>query len=138
MLLIYILIIGFLLLIGYQIYLESTTNNLIEGLENETSTDPQFQAYNVDNPNNALILAQQNAGNFEYLKGRILDIQGMNKQVQDLSGNVVTLQEQVNGLVTAQQQYATQMTGGVAPEISGAIPQEDDEPTTDTSNLVTQ
>jgi hypothetical protein len=60
----------------------------------------------------------------------------MYKQVQDLSGNVVALQEQVNGLVTAQQDYATQMTGGVAPDITGATTPEDGEPQ-DTSNLVT-
>jgi TolA-binding protein len=126
-----VLIVFFIMLICFQIIL---ANHLVEGLE----TGKTYQPYDTNNPSNTLILAQQNAGNIEYLKGRIQDIQGMNKQVQDLSGNVVTLQEQVNGLVTAQQQYATQMTGGVAPEISGAIPQEDDEPTTDTSNLVTQ
>ena len=121
-----ILIIFFLILISYQIILG---NNIIEGLDNNNS----YQQYNSQDP---LILAQQNAGNIEYLKGRIDDVQGMYKQVQDLSGNYQTLQEQVNGLVTAQQQYATQMTGGTAPQISGAVPTEDDEPT-GTSNLVT-
>ena len=121
-----ILIIFFLILISYQIILG---NNIIEGLDNNNS----YQQYNSQDP---LILAQQNAGNIEYLKGRIDDVQGMYKQVQDLSGNVVALQEQVNGLVTAQQDYATQMTGGVAPDITGATTSEDGEPQ-DTSNLVT-
>jgi len=121
-----ILIIFFLILISYQIILG---NNIIEGLDNNNS----YQTYNSQDP---LILAQQNAGNIEYLKGRIDDVQGMYKQVQDLSGNVVALQEQVNGLVTAQQDYATQMTGGVAPDITGATTPEDGEPQ-DTSNLVT-
>jgi methyl-accepting chemotaxis protein len=121
-----ILIIFFLILISYQIILG---NNIIEGLDNNNS----YQQYNSQDP---LILAQQNAGNIEYLKGRIDDVQGMYKQVQDLSGNVVALQEQVNGLVTAQQDYATQMTGGVAPDITGATTPEDGEPQ-DTSNLVT-
>ena len=121
-----ILIIFFLILISYQIILG---NNIIEGLDNNNS----YQQYNYQDP---LILAQQNAGNIEYLKGRIDDVQGMYKQVQDLSGNVIALQEQVNGLVTAQQDYATQMTGGAAPEISGATTPEDGEPQ-DTSNLVT-
>ena len=107
-----ILIIFFFILISYQIILG---NNIIEGLDNNTS----YQSYNTNNPENALILAQQNAGNIEYLKGRINDVQGMYKQVQDLSGNVHALQEQVNGLVTAQQDYATQMTGGVPPDITG-------------------
>jgi len=116
-----ILIVFFIVLICFQIIL---ANHLIEGLE----TGKSYKNYDTNNPENALILAQQNAGNIEYLKGRIQDIQGMNKQVQDLSGNVQTLQEQVSGLVTAQQQYATQMTGGSPPDISGAASPEDEEP----------
>lgn len=115
-----ILIIFFFILISYQIILG---NNIIEGLDNNTS----YQSYNTNNPENALILAQQNAGNIENLKGRINDVQGMYKQVQDLSGNVHALQEQVNGLVTAQQDYATQMTGGVPPDITGTTTSEDSE-----------
>lgn len=125
-----ILIVFFIMLICFQIIL---ANHLVEGLE----TGKTYQPYDTNNPANTLILAQQNAGNIEYLKGRFQDVQGMYKQVQDLSGNYQTLQEQVNGLVTAQQQYATQMTGGTAPEISGALPPQDNDPT-DTSNLVTQ
>ena len=124
-----ILIVFFIMLICFQIIL---ANHIVEGLE----TGKPYQPYDTNNPANALILAQQNAGNIEYLKGRIQDVQGMNKQVQDLSGNVLALQEQVNGLVTAQKEYATQMTGGTAPQISGAIPSEGTE-STDTSNLVT-
>ena len=127
--LVIILIVFFILLICFQIIL---ANHIVEGLE----TGKSYQPYDTNNPANALILAQQNAGNIEYLKGRIQDVQGMNKQVQDLSGNVLALQEQVNGLVTAQKEYATQMTGGTAPQISGAIPSEGTE-STDTSNLVT-
>ena len=114
-----ILIVFFIVLICFQIIL---ANHLIEGLE----TGKSYKNYDTNNPENALILAQQNAGNIEYLKGRIQDIQGMNKQVQDLSGNVIALQEQVTGLVTAQQQYATQMTGGTPPDISGATSPEDE------------
>ena len=117
-----ILIVFFIMLICFQIIL---ANHIVEGLE----TGESYQSYDTNNPANALILAQQNAGNIEYLKGRIQDVQGMNKQVQDLSGNVQTLQEQVSGLVTAQQQYATQMTGGTPPDISGATSPEDEEPT---------
>ena len=116
-----ILIVFFIMLICFQIIL---ANHIVEGLE----TGESYQSYDTNNPANALILAQQNAGNIEYLKGRIQDVQGMNKQVQDLSGNVQTLQEQVSGLVTAQQQYATQMTGGTPPDISGATSPEDEEP----------
>ena len=122
-----ILILFFLFLILYQIFL---ANNIIEGLEN------QYQSYDTNNPNNAFILAQKNAGNIAYLKERIdsMENSDINQEIQDLSGNVQTLQTQVNGLVQAQQQYASQMTGGSPPQISGTGLTTDD---SSTSNLVT-
>jgi uncharacterized damage-inducible protein DinB len=80
-------------------------------------------------------LAQQNAGNIEYLKERIENIQStsLNKQLQDLSGNVLTLQQQVNGLVSAQKDYANQTTGGTTPNITGTTSEEPD----NNNNLVT-
>ena len=45
----------------------------------------------------------------------------LTKEVKDISGNVVALQNQVNQLVAAQQQYANNLTGGQAPEISGVV-----------------
>jgi len=111
-----ILILFFLLLIAYQLIL---ANHVKEGLKNNKTSDNKYQPYDMNNPANALILAQQNAGNIDYLKQRVDSVQGMYQQVQDLSGNVIVLQKQVNDLVTAQQQYATQMTGGVAPNITG-------------------
>jgi len=138
-LLIHILILFFIILIGYQIIL---ANHVIEGLDNANNTssstntaNASYNPYDTNNPNNALILAQQNAGNIDYLKQRFDSIQGVFQQVQDLSGNVATLQDQVNGLVSAQQQYATQMTGGTAPEITGATTSDDttDGTTDDTS-----
>jgi hypothetical protein len=110
--LINILILFFVVLIIYQILL---ANNIIEGLQN------QYQPYDTNNPNNALILAQQNAGNISYLKEKIDSLQGLSQEVQDISGNVVALQTQVNGLVQAQQEYANQMTGGTPPQITGAV-----------------
>ena len=77
MLLIYILILVFIILMGYQVYLANGTfglangtfglamfpNKLIEGLENEdtTTTTQDYKPYNLNDPNNSLILAQQNA-----------------------------------------------------------------------------
>lgn len=46
-------------------------------------------------------------------------IQDLSGNIQDLSGNVQTLQGQVNGLAQSQQQYADQLTGGTAPQITG-------------------
>lgn len=113
-----ILIVFFIFLILYQIFLAT---KMIEGMDN------QYKPYDTNNPNNALILAQQNAGNIEYLKERINSVQGLGQQIQDLSGNVQSLQTQVDGLLQSQQDYANQMTGGTAPEISGTTENDDDE-----------
>jgi len=122
-----VLIVFFIILIGYQIIL---ANHIVEGLENNDDT---YKSY----PPDALILAKQNAGNIEYLKHKMDDLQNMNSIVNDLSGNVVNLQQQVNGLVTTQQQLVTQMTGGSPPDVSGTT---DDSLTDvqDTSDLVSE
>ena len=102
----------FTFLVLYQIFLGAT---VLEGLKN------QYKPYNMNNPNNALILAQQNAGNISFLKERLDKFDGVYKQVQDLSGNIQLLQTRVNGLVQAQQDYANQMTGGTAPKVTGTV-----------------
>lgn len=126
-----ILIVFFIILILYQLFLAS---NIVEGLEN------QYQNYDTNNPANALILAQQNAGNIEYIKERLDDYQGVYKQVQDLSGNYDLLEKQVNDLVAQQQDYANQITGGVAPEISGTVDEDEEENVNipSASNLITE
>ena len=125
--LINLLILFFTILIFYQIFLAYNGNNIIEGLENQP-----YQEYNTNDPNNALILGQQNAGNIINLKQRLDELNGLNDEVQDISGNVIALQEQVTQLVAAQQNYATQMTGGTAPNITGAV-----EPSSTTSSSTT-
>ena len=139
-----ILILFFIILIGYQIIL---ANHIVEGLDNNTTsantttnTNNTYTPYDTNNPANALILSQQNAGNIDYLKQRIDNVQGVFQQVQDLSANVSALQDQVNGIVSAQADYATQMTGGTPPVITGAINEDDEEDVEDeegTTTLVT-
>jgi hypothetical protein len=124
-----ILIVFFILLIVHQIIL---ANHIIEGLEN----DSDYKSYDTNNPANALILSQQNAGNIEYIKQRLDTVQGMYQQVQDLSGNVQNLQGQMEQLIEANQQYTTQMVGSTPPEITGTGSESESE-TDDTSNLVT-
>jgi hypothetical protein len=109
------LIIFFILLILYQIFLAFIGYNIIEGLEN------QYQPYDTNNPANALILAQQNAGNISFLKQQVDGLLGLNKEVKDISGNLVTLQDQVTQMVEQQKEYANQMTGGEAPDVTGAV-----------------
>ena len=112
-----LLIIFFIILIFYQIFLAYFKNIIMEGYEN---TD-EYKSYDTNNPDNALILAQQNAGNITVLKGQMDEMLGINKQVQDLSGNVANLEQQVTDLVEAQKDYANQMTGGTEPEVSGSV-----------------
>jgi uncharacterized membrane protein len=133
-----ILIIFFILLIFYQLFLAHFNNSVIEGMMDVVPTisptssptnemlpnltvNQVYRQYDKKISDNTFLLAQQNAGNIEYIKERIDDVQGMNKQLQDLSGNVQALQEQVDGLVQANQQYTSQMIGTEPPQISGAV-----------------
>ena len=115
-----LLILFFIILIFSQIFLAFFNNIIIEGLTNgATTSSDQYQPYNMNDPNNAMILAQQNAGNIQVLKQQIDDLSGLNKEVQDISGNVATLQTQVTGLISAQTQYAQNMAPKTTPKISG-------------------
>lgn len=110
-----ILIVFFVFLLSYQVLL-AWGGGVIEGMESGET----YQPYNTNDPNNALILAQQNAGNIAFLKGRMDKYDGLYQEVQDLSGNVQTLQKQMQEMVQAQQNYSTQMTGGgPPPQITG-------------------
>ena len=109
--LINLLIILFLLLIIYQ-FVVAYLNNTIEGLENN-----EYKNYDS---NNVIILAQQNAGNIQVLKQQIDKVLGLNKQVQDLSGNVTSLSEQVNNIILSQKQYTENSLPSSPPDITGA------------------
>jgi len=116
--LINILIIFFIITLFYQLFfLESTykfNNNIIEGLTQE------YQSYDLNNPNNALILAQQNAGNIQVLKQQLDTVLGLGKKVQDLSSTVDTLNNQVTGLMQQQKQTADAALPSSPPKITGA------------------
>ena len=115
-----LLIIIFIILIIYQIFLAHFSDNLVEGLEN-------YKEYDTNDPNNVMILAQQNAGNIEVLKQEFEKISGLKQQVDDISGNMVNLTKQVDDLVQAQQDYLAQNLPAEPPEISGADDEEEPE-----------
>lgn len=123
MLLIYILISVFLVLFGYQIFLALFPNKIIEGLENETTTTTtttgDYQPYNVNDPNNSLILAQQNAGNIEVLKGRIDKFDGVKEKIDTMQQNIDSMQVQIDSLVQQQADFAQDLAGDTPPEITG-------------------
>jgi len=122
------LIFFFIILIIYQLIL---ANLIIEGLENKESSGDSYKSYDSNDP---LILGQQNAGNIEYLKKRMEDIQGVYQTVQDLSNNYQNLQTQVDDLVLAQKEYTTNMIGEEPPEINGYV--QDD--TVDSTTFITE
>jgi hypothetical protein len=119
--LIKILIGFFIFLIGYQIFLALLDkNNLVEGLENETTTDP----------NSALILSQQNAGNIEVLKGRVDELdgaKGLKSRVDTMQQNIDSMQTQIDGLVQQQADYATDLAGDEPIVITGTEDEEEEE-----------
>ena len=110
--LIHFLILLFVLIISYQLFL-AHVGVTEEGMEN-------YQEYDTNDPNNVMILAQQNAGNIEVLKQNLDGLSGLRQIVTDMSGNITNLQSQVDGLVQAQQDYISQSGVTEPPVITGA------------------
>jgi hypothetical protein len=106
--LINILIFLFVILFIYQLY------RVKEGLET-TAAATTYQPYDPNNPN---ILAQQNAGNIQVLKGQIDELIGIKKEVEDISGNLYTLTDQVNEYMLQQANSAQQQLPSEPPAIS--------------------
>ena len=106
--LINILILLFTLLIVYQLY------RVKEGLE----TSAPATTYQPYDPNDPTILAQQNAGNIEVLKGQMDELTGLKKEVEDISGNLYTLTDQVNQYMLQQANTAQQQLPATPPAIS--------------------
>ena len=121
MTLIYLLIAIFVFLFLYQIILAIFPDNLIEGLETQTKTTetPDYQPYNVSDPNSSLILAQQNAGNIEVLKGRIDKFDGVKEKLDTMKQNIDSMQIQIDDLVQQQADYAVELAGDTPPEVTG-------------------
>jgi hypothetical protein len=119
--LIKLLIVLFTCLIGYQLFLALfNKENLVEGLENSSKTE--YKAYNTNDPNDpnsALILSQQNAGNIEVLRGRVDQLDGVKDRVDTLQKNVDSMQTQIEGLVQQQADYATDLAGDTPAEVTG-------------------
>ena len=127
MLLINILIVIFVCLLVYQTFLALFPNKLMEGLENETSSETkskEYQPYNVSDPSNALILAQQNAGNIEVLKGRIDGFDGVKERLNAMEQNINSMQVQMDQLVQQQADYAAEIAGTTPPVITGTEEEE--------------
>ena len=108
--LIKLLILFFICLIVYQFFLARWP--IIEGLDNGAgASDPSSCS--------SSILAYKNAAAIEILQDQIKQVMGLDKEVQDISGNVVTLNDQVLGLVKAQAAASQQLVGNKPFAVSG-------------------
>ncbi len=118
--LIYVLVLLMGCLLVFQIY--SGWVPLVEGYEDSKDSkdsNNDYKPYNMNDPNNALILAQQNAGNIEVLKGRIDKLDGIKQKVDTMQQSIDSMQVQIDGLVQQQADYATELAGSTPPEITG-------------------
>jgi hypothetical protein len=107
-----VLILLFIVLILYQAFLaNSSTIFKREGLENEGANDNSSCSSSV--------LAYKNSGAIQVLQDQVSKLMGLDKEVQDLSGNVVALNQQVASLVNQQAQAATQLAGNKPLATSG-------------------
>ena len=90
---------------------------LIEGMED-------YKEYNSNDP---MILAQQNAGNIEYLKSRMNDVENVKGDVDTMKQDMKTMQIQIDGLVQQQADMATELSGGGEPvNVDGLDEEEED------------
>ena len=125
MILINSLIIFFIFLIGYQIFL-ALTPNVMEGLESNNkgtananaNANANYKPYNMNDPNNALILGQQNAGNIENLRGRVDALDGVKTKVDTMQTKMDSMQVQMDTLVQQQASFANDINGGKPVNIS--------------------
>ena len=100
-------------------YFTSEVIPLMEGMENAGSSDAEYKPYNVSDPNNSLILAQQNAGNIEVLKGRVDKLDKWKEKTDGMQQSIDSLQSQVESLVQQQAEYATELAGDEPVEVTG-------------------
>ena len=72
-----------------------------------------------------MILAQQNAGNIEVLKGRIDGFDGVKERLNAMEQNIDSMQVQMDQLVQQQADYAAEIAGTTPPVITGTEEEED-------------
>jgi len=81
--------------------------------------EDEYKDYDTSNPDNVMILAQQNAGNIISLKQQLKDQFGITDRVVKLESDMLQQQEQINGLVEQQAQYAEDISASEPVEITG-------------------
>jgi len=114
MTLIYVLILLFVLLIGFQTYLAINPKKIIEGLttEGEEEQTNTTQSYNVSEPNSSVNIESDEGTNEEMSN----DIK---KKFNDMQLEIDAIQTQVNSLVQQQADYAQELAGSTPADITG-------------------
>ena len=128
------LIVFFTMLVCVSMY--SSAFKLREGMtdadittstkKDDDNKDNDFKKYDTNDPNNALILAQQNAGNIMSLEQKIETQQAFVQRLDNLESTVENQQTQLDGLVEQQAQYAQDISANEPVEITGANEEETD------------
>jgi len=103
------LIIFFVCLILYQVFLANMS--FMEGLENNNGPESDSCSSSV--------LAYKNSGAIQNLQDQVNKLMGLDKTVQDISGNVTVLNQQVASLVKQQAEAATQLAGNKPLQTTG-------------------
>jgi hypothetical protein len=145
MILIYILIVFFVCLIGYQLFLAFFPTKMIEGMDSdasatesatdttttESATDAStFIPYEGGNSaDKALSLATQNQYNIEYLQKKIKDVDGVKDDISKMKLDLTNQQQQVSDLATQMGELGSEVSGGATEEDIQSIPIETDSST---------
>jgi NADH:ubiquinone oxidoreductase subunit 3 (subunit A) len=151
MILIYILIVLFVCLIGYQIFLAISPKSMIEGMENEETgttdttgttgttditdttgtTDTNFIPYEGGNSaEKALSLATQNQYNIEYLNQKVKDVDKVKDDIAKMKLDLDNQQQQIGDISGQMGNLGHDITGGVTQEDTMNIQGlDDDDPT---------
>ena len=140
MIIIIILIIFFIFLLSYQFLDAFLRNNLLEGLTNETNSTPVYIPFKTTPESNSIANAEikQYAGNIEYLKMKVDNLESLKGRVDTMQTNIDSLQKQVDGLVQQQATFAQELVGTNPPTITGTEPETAANVATGISNSTTK
>ena len=114
MTLIYILILLFVLLIGYQTYLALIPKKLIEGLTTEEEQTNTTQSYNVSEPNSSVNIEEQSSSQSSTEMSN-----DVKKKFNDIQLEIDQMQTQIDSLVQQQADYAQELAGSTPANITG-------------------
>ena len=120
----WIIICFLLILLTFHIVSNLSTPSFKEGLEDGT-----YKNYNMNDPNNVMILSQQNAGNISFLKTRVDDLAGINDKVTNLQSQVDQISSQMDDLVQQQADFAQDLAGDTPADVTGTDADDEEEET---------